>query len=258
MASSDSFSTGQFAVLAVVVVVGSCIAGYFIAGGLQKSPERTTVTTTSTPSTNDAPAPAPSTTHQVAQNDKPAGDYTAPNAPKIEISEEKAPPPAPAASKPQPATHSDTVTNDSEASQQDDTSTNGAPDAGAVGTTPAPVTGNATAPASTAQSADPDYEQTTNSTDAEAGQQGTTTPDETHKPRFRVQVGTFNQAMSARSLADALRNHGYTTTTVSDQDGDKTVYHVQTGAYKSRSTADHITLELQRQGFPAFVTSISQ
>jgi len=259
MATSNSFSTGQFAALAVVVVVGSCIAGYYIAGGLQHGPDKSAVTQPSIPSTAAGPStPAPPSTHETAQSDKPSGDYTAPNAPKIEISEEKAPPPAPAPPKAPPQTSSASADNDSEASQQDTTTANAPPDAGAVGTVPAPVTGNATAPASTAPTADPDYEQTTGSTDSEASQQATPVVDETHRPKFRVQVGTFSQAMSARSLADALRNRGYTTTTVSDQDGGKTVYHVQTGAFKARSTADRITLELQRQGFPAFVTTISQ
>ena len=259
MARSDSFSTGQFAALAVVVVVGSCIAGYSIAGGLQHGPDKTAVTAPSTSSTTEAPStPAPPSTHETAQSDKPSGDYTAPNAPKIEISEEKAPPPAPAPAKPSTETSSASADNDSEASQQDSATANATPDAGAVGTVPAPVTGNATAPATTAPTADPDYEQTTGSTDSEASQQASTTTDNTPRPKFRVQVGTFSQAMSARSLADALRNRGYTTTTVSDQDGSKTVYHVQTGAFKARSTADRITLELQRQGFPAFVTTISE
>jgi len=258
MPKSDSFSTGQFAALAVVVVVGSCIAGYYIAGGLPHGPEKSTETPASIPSTTASPSTtsAPST-RQTAQSDKPSGDYTAPNAPKIEISEEKAPKPAPEPPKPPVQTSSATAENDSEASQQDTTTANATPDAGAVGTVPAPVTGNATTPATTAPTADPDYEQTTTSTDSEASQQAAPATDDTRRPKFRVQVGTFSQAMSARSLADALRNRGYTTTTVSDQDGGKTVYHVQTGAFKARSTADRITLELQRQGFPAFVTTIS-
>jgi cell division septation protein DedD len=254
VASSDSFNTGQFVTIAVVVVIVSCVAGYYLAGGLQHQTEKQAVSqvaqqSSTSPQTASAPAPQSAPASGSSGN-----DYTAPNAPKIDIREEKAPP----VSKPSATTRVASNPSDSEASQENNGPTDGSDDTGTVGTVPAPVTGNATTPAASAQSSDPDYEQTTGGTDSESNQEGSPATGDVPRPRYRVQVGTFTQAMSARSLADALRNRGYSTTTVTDRDGDKTVYHVQTCAFRSRSTADHVTLDLQRQGFPAFVTSISQ
>lgn len=275
MASSDSSSTVQFITLAAIVVIGSCAAGYWIAGGLQREPDRQPVAQTSTPSLPTPPAPAASAA-QAPSTPDPNGDYTAPNSSNIEIHEEKTPPPVPAKDK----TPSDTAVAsngpDAEASQEADTPSSDVPETGTVGTVPSPVTGNATTPAASTQNSDPDYEQTQTAstapapTDSEATQEASTpgsptspepatasAPADAKKPRFRVQVGTFTQAMSARSLADALRNRGLTATTVTDTRGDQTVYHVQTGAYRSRSSADRASLDLQREGFPAFVAPVT-
>lgn len=203
----------------------------------------------------------------------PPVDSTLSTTPDSEASQEDAPPATPTA-------NDDT----SDGTNDDNTAV---PTVGAV---PSPVTGDATTPTTTpsttaqqpSDGADPDYEQTDNGDAAEPTQSAATpqpspTPSattpaspETPSPaaavpppvakraHYRVEVGSFEKVASARSLADALRNRGYSTTTVAERRGDETIYHVQAGAFHSRSAADQASTDLQTQGFPAYVAALNQ
>jgi cell division septation protein DedD len=88
--------------------------------------------------------------------------------------------------------------------------------------------------------------------DTEASQQGSG-----GHARFRVQAGAFPEEKNARVLADALRGRGFSASTRADRDGDKTVYRVQIGAYRTRTDAGKAALDLQKSGYPAYVAPIN-
>lgn len=254
MASSNSAGTGKFIALAVVVVIGSALGGYFLVGATHQPDAGNAVPIDQ--QTSSTPASPATTTSKPASSQNGGGDYTSPTAPRIEIHEEKMPVPHDVA-KVAPSDNTPTQP-DTEATQEASApSPSSAPDTSSVGTVPSPVTGDATTPATSSQSSDPDYEQTANAPNTEAIPTNSGAP-VAGRAQYRVQVGSFTQAMSARSLADVLRNRGYSTTTVTERGPDNTVYHVQAGAFRTRAAADRATVELQREGFPAFVSPISQ
>jgi cell division septation protein DedD len=274
VASSGSMSTGMFVLAAVAAVAVSAVGGYFLAGIQQ--PKQTDTTQAVQASQPQASPVATDSDKAVAPPPTQSPDYTAQDAPDISIREERAPIAPPTPKTDDTAQTSQSVdnsagTNDSEASQEaSPASPTDAPDANTtVGTAPAP--GNA--PALSASTPDQGGPTTlaapTQTSDQDTGQSNSATApaptlDTTQAPvasrivRYRVEVGSFTQAMSARSLADVLRTRGYSTDTVTEHNGDRSVYHVQAGAFRSRSDAESATVELQQQGFPAFVSVIPQ
>ena len=253
MANSGSNSALKFTGIAVVVIAGSALAGYFLAGGVHSPSSSTSTQVVSQPSGADTP-PA-SDNAAVVRPSAPrsrSDDYTAPGAPTIHIHEE----PNPLLKRPKP---SDTAPKpDSEASQEaaptpkaNPAPSTPAPDPNASPDAAAPPTAPDT-PVTPAAPGDADYEKTPAPTpgDAEASQQGDTAP---RGPIYRVQAGTFDQARNAHMLADVLKDRGYTTSTIAERRPDKTVYHVQIGAYRNKSTAKQSALDLQKMGYPAYV-----
>ncbi|MEO7719630.1 MAG: SPOR domain-containing protein, partial [Capsulimonas sp.] len=250
MANSGSNSALKFTGIAVLVIAGSAFMGWLLAGGGHAP--------TPTPSTQVATETSGAATPPVAENSSAvrpstprnrSDDYTAPGAPSIRIREEA----TPTLKRPKPE---DKPKPDPEASQEDapppapapETTTSGtAPDASPTLTTPPAGTETPPAPPATG---DTDYEKTPTPAagDSEASQQGEVVP--LRGPIYRVQAGTFDQARNAHMLADVLRDRGYTTSTVAEKRSDKTVYHVQTGAYRNKATAKQSALDLQRMGYP--------
>ncbi len=246
----------------VAIVAVAFGVGYYVIGGArpQPTPPENVVPANVAPPTAPAPAKpviigrAPRT-----QN----GEYTAPGAPRISIVEERSPSLLDTSKlQPKPAVKPA----DSEASQEAaptpkpvaadttpaDTASDGtdtpAPSPDAPTATP-PDDGTTPAPDAKA-SADPDTEKVAGASgDSEAGQDGVS-----GKAQFRVQAGTFVAPENAKALADALRRRGYATSTRPQRDGDKTVYQVQVGAYRTKSAADKAAQDLQSSGYPASVS----
>ena len=248
MASSDSVAAVKFLAIAVVVITGSAIAGYFLAGS-----NRSTQTLNNVQVAADTSAPIPSsadtTQTTVAKQNE---DYTAPNSPKIQIQEEKPVTPKAAATD-----QTATAIPDTEASQEAPPPPVASPatDDSADSSLTSPVTGNTTNPSTAAPPTDPDYEQT-NSSDNTGDNAAAPPP----PPRvlYRVLVASFDQAKNAHMLADVLRNRGYTTSTGSGFVGSKTVYHVQAGAFRTKAAAEKVAQTLQSSGYPASVVSLAQ
>lgn len=244
MASNNNYSGLKFAGIALVVVGLSGVIGYFVAGvghtpAVVKPP-------TVTQSASDTAADAAHTgiSNQIARG----GDYTAPGAPKIDIREVK-PHLTDTSHTPKPTV----ATPDPEASQE-------APPPPPPDVTPppddsnsslaSPVTGETSSPGSN----DPDYESVGSNADAPPTNDDQPSLSGSGGP-YRVQVGPFAFTQSAKALADALRNRGYSTTTIVDKSGDKTKYYVQTGAFRSQKSATKATQDLLKQGYPAFTKS---
>ena len=261
---------------AVVAIVAVCVpVGYLLAGRSQPTtPAPENVIPQSLPS--DTPAPQPKPARVAITPRATNGDYTAPGAPHVEITEERTPSLIDTSNQQPKADKTPASTPDAEASQEaaptpkdtditTPTDTSPDPDSTTVpdGSPNAPVTPPAPPadsnspvppPATPAQPSDPDVEQIgTGHTDPEASQQGDTTA----KSQFRVQTGSFATADNAKTLADALHRRGYATSTHSERDGDKTVYKVQIGAYRNRAAADKAAQDLQSSGYPAYVSPIA-
>lgn len=259
MARSRSASSNLPLIAAAfsVVVVGAAL-GYYVLG--RPLPPAASVTpTASVP----APAPAPeasrppvSLTPHVKNS-----DYTAPGAPRIVIQEDRTPQisgatgkarlatrpksdtldiptpdvePAPESHPPSPAKPTRTVSETPDAP----------PDTPAASDTPPP-----------AAPSDSDFEKLGARPDPEAGQEGGGSGGD--RALFRVQSASFGQMKNARRLADALRERGFSPSTRTEREGDKTVYKVQIGAYRTRSAANKAALELQNNGYPAYVSPIT-
>ena len=253
MANSGSNSPLKFTGVAIVVIAGSALAGYYLAGGAHSPTSAPpTQVASDTPSTTP---PAASDNTAVVRPSAPrnrSDDYTAPGAPSIRIHEE----PNPTLKRPKPT--DSTPKPDPEASQEDapKPTANAAPpatpaDPNASPDTPAPPAAPDTATPPPAPG-DSDYEKTPAPAggDSEASQQADASA---HGPIYRVQAGTFDQARNAHMLADVLKDRGYTTSTIAEHRSDKTVYHVQIGAYRNKATAKQSALDLQKMGYPAYV-----
>lgn len=278
MARSNSGGALKVAGAVAAAIVGGVTIGYLYGdvknGGAAGQPV-TPSQPVGTVSTPPAPAHAPDLRPRPTN-----GNYTAPNAPRIVIHEDA----APVVRRVSPATP--TPPTDSEASQETgqpvltatrqkrhggpalpapavgaDTPAT-APTVGADtppappadGTTIAPPAGNSTTPP--AAPADPDFERG-------GGKPGDTAPPagpdagKAKKPQFRVQTGAYTDESSARTIADALRGQGYAAHTRSERNGDHLVYQVQAGAFRSRAGASRAAGDLQRKGFPAYVSPIA-
>jgi cell division septation protein DedD len=123
--------------------------------------------------------------------------------------------------------------------------------------TPPPLPKDNSAPSSPAP-ADPDFEHVTKPAVPESGQQGVgRAPDSSGKAQYRVQTGAYTDEGNARSVSDQLRGEGYTTSTRSERQGDHLVYKVQAGAYRSKNGANRAAVDLQKKGFPAYVSPLT-
>ncbi len=260
--------------LIVAVVAGAFGIGYFLLGGPRPAPA--TTDTLSVPAAAPSSVAAPRVTAAPDPHILPRtknSDYTAPNAPRIRIVEERTPsltlarrpavlqPPADAASASSRGSEASQAAASPAAASGTDTGGGGAGN-GSSGTgsdTPgsgsAPLIPPAAAPANTTSGApDQDFEQIGGHGGAEAGQDGAGSGG---KAQFRVQTGSFAAQQNARVLADALRSRGYATSTRAEQEDGKTVYKVQVGAYRSRAAADKAAQDLQKSGYPAYSSPIS-
>lgn len=258
--NSSNNSVKYLAGSVAVVAVAFCI-GYFVIGGSRPQP---------TPPENVVPpnvaapaAPAPAKPAIIARAPRTQnGEYTAPGAPRIRIVEERNPSLLDTSKmQPKPAAKS----SDSEASQEaaptpktvstvisptdagSDSTDNTAPN-----TDTAPPDGGTPSPTVTGTNPDPDTEKVSGTGAGEVGQDGVSS-----KTQFRVQAGSFVASENAKALADALRRRGYVTSTRAERDGDRTVYKVQVGAYRTKSAADKAAQDLQSSGYPASVSPTS-
>ncbi len=253
-----------------VIAVAFCAGYYVIGGGRPTKPSVPEQIVAQTPTGNPAPAPAKPVMIAMKPRSK-NSDYTAPNAPRIQIVEERAPS-LTNTSKLQPKIAP--TTTDTEATQtgapptpktaavqtpadnSTDTTSNSGSGTDTTASSPTPSPGDNTNPA---PPADPDVEQVggngNGSPDSEAGQDGSTG---SGKAQYRVQTGSFVTADNARALADALHRRGYATSTHAERDGGKTVYRVQIGAYRNKAAADKAAQDLQSNGYPAYVSPLAQ
>lgn len=267
MARSNSGGALKFVGAAAAAVVGGVAIGYLFGGGRTSQTAPPIIQQPTAPISTPAAPVAPSSIHPHAAN----GNYTAPGAPRIVIHEESDPvlrradrtvptPPAdteasqeaPPPVNPTPSSQS----SDSSPASSSDANTTGAP-SGSDTSTPTPGTNtNATppdtsAPPSPPVPADPDFEHVVKPADPESGQAGG------GKAQFRVQTGTYTDESHARSIADRLRSQGYTTSTRSEREGDHLIYKVQAGAYRSKNGANKAASDLQKKGFPAYVSPMT-
>lgn len=253
--------------LIVAVVAAAFGIGYFVLGGPRTAPAPTD--TLSVPAAAPPAVAAPRITSAPDPHIQPRAknsDYTAPNAPRIRIVEEKSSsltrrPAVPQAPADTPTSVSST---DSEASQaaaptnaspSTDTSSGSTTGTSSASGTDASGSAPLIPPSATTASGTPDqdFEQVGGHGSAEAGQDGAASGG---KAQFRVQTGSFAAQQNARILADALRSRGYTTSTHAEQEDGKTVYKVQIGAYRSRAAADKAAQDLQKSGYPAYSSPI--
>ncbi|MDQ2799320.1 MAG: SPOR domain-containing protein [Armatimonadota bacterium] len=264
MARNNSAGAFKFAAAAVAAIVVGISVGYLIGGAHSSRNSGVQIA--------QQPAPllsAPGSTLPHAKGAaRPNGDYTAPGAPRIQIREEKHPQLTRSADETVPAITPPKVTKpDSEASQQGDTvkSNNTVPAANPNGDPNPPAAPNVNGDnGSSSNTAGPlpdngaaspngtDFEHVSTHPDAEGSQAGTD-----DRARYRVQAGAFPEEKNARVLAAALRDRGFSASTRADREGDKTVYRVQIGAYRTRTDAGKAALDLQRNGYPAYVAPIS-
>jgi len=263
VARNNSAGIFKFAAAAVAAIVVGISVGYLIGGAHSSRNSGVQMAQQPAPLLS---APASTLPHAKGAA-RPNGDYTAPGAPRIQIREEKHPHVAlgPAT----PASHlvdSDVSKPDSEASQQGDTAkpTDTAPAANPNADPNALAAPNANADNGDNSNAAPppdngttspngtDFEHVATHPDAEGSQAGTD-----DRARFRVQAGAFPEEKNARVLAAALRDRGFSASARADRDGDKTVYRVQIGAYRTRTDANKAALDLQRNGYPAYVAPIN-
>jgi cell division protein FtsN len=267
VARSNSSGALKYIGAGVAAIIGGVAIGY-LAGGAR------------TPHTVEqaAPPPVPVVSTPVRSAPPPdtrlhAGDgnYTAPGAPRITIQEESAPtmrrvnrtvptPPADTEASqealPPAKSSSDQTPKPGPADTAPSSDTPTPPDS-APSDTPPPLPKDNSAPSSPAP-ADPDFEHVTKPAVPESGQQGVgRAPDSSGKAQYRVQTGAYTDEGNARSVSDQLRGEGYTTSTRSERQGDHLVYKVQAGAYRSKNGANRAAVDLQKKGFPAYVSPLT-
>jgi cell division protein FtsN len=276
VARNQSSTVLKFVGACAAVIVGGVAFG-LLFGSVRDphpsvQPAPTPVSTTLTP----PPSIVPSSIHPRTTN----GDYTAPGAPHIVIEEERqpiihrmtpppTPPPDPEATQeaaPLPPKPSPDETAPSDTTQTTPSNSGTTPPS-----TPETNSGGSPSPAAPAPASPPaappdsDFEHvnppkpTPGTTDPESGQQGGSSgsaQNDSSKVQFRVQTGAYTDESNARSVADTLRDQGYSTSTRSERDGDHLVYKVQVGAYRSKNGADKAAGDLQKKGYPAFISPI--
>ena len=202
------------------------------------------------------PRPAPVPVTPKRKPTQVSSDYTAPNAPRIHIVEDKTPTLNDSADRPTDTT--DIPTPDVEASQQGDNASSTATSPDRANTvSPGPDT-----PPTSATPSDPEASQTgTTGGDTEVNQTGTANPDGSPQPdtraSYRIQAGTFADAANARDLVNSLHDKGMDANIRTERQGDKTVYKVQVGAYHSRAAADDAATDFRSKGVPVTVSPVN-
>ena len=263
--------------LGVATVAGGAAIGYFMIGGVRPSPpssDAAGIQEAPVPAgPAAAPAPAP---HKTARAARANSDYTAPGAPRVHIVEDKTPTLNDSAARPrgpeQSSASTDTAdipTPDVEASQQGtDASRPAAPSNAVPGsdtppaakTSPDSEAGQAGAPrpATPRPSSDADYEHVngTPPADSEASQAGGSGKATSHAS-YRVQAGSFADAGNARDYVNSLHDRGYAADLHPERQGDKTIYKVQVGAYRSRAAAADAAADFRQKGVPVTVSPVS-
>ena len=291
MARNNTGNVLRFLLLGTVTVAGGAAIGYYVIGGPHsgsQAPDAAAIQQSPVPAAPDtSPAPTP---HKIARAHL-STDYTAPGAPRIRIVEDKTPTLNDSAVGPHDA-HSDTnasdatdiPTPDAEASQQADGSPVAPSKAGrsaadATSDTTAPLTPPATPPSPKTTTPDPESNQTgapgvattpssapavppavgTATTDPEASQTGSAgrSAKTGGRAQYRVQAGSFADAGNARDYVNSLHDRGYDADLHSEHKGDKTIYQVQVGAYRNRTSADQAATDMRRSGVPVTVSPVN-
>lgn len=261
MARSNSNTTLKYLGAATAAVIGGIAIGMIV--GSARSPRMDTPPVTQTdapPLSTPPPAVKPPVVRPVASG----GNYTAPGAPRIQIHED----PTPVLRR---VEKTDTKPVDTEANQE-------VPPPPPLSETPTPVT--VPSPETGSDVRDPAVKTTTPPSavkpapdkpvpDKTVSPPANPNPDRTSKPadpeatqespgkaQFRVQTGAYTDESNARSIADQLRDQGYSPSTRSERQGDHLIYKVQIGAYRSRAGASKAAEDLQKKGFTTFVSPI--
>ncbi|HEX5324065.1 MAG TPA: SPOR domain-containing protein [Capsulimonadaceae bacterium] len=231
--------------LAVVVIIGGLLAGYYYKGSSPSAPTHQTAQNPA-PTQPVAPTITPAPKRQAVT----ATDFTAAGAPDIEISEVKG------AAIPR-KTVPDQAGLDTQAQPPPADNTPPPDSTDSSGAATSPTTSDTTPGADTTT---PDNSGDTSGTDNNAD---TTNPaaDNTAAqptppagPLYRVQAGSFINEANAKILASALRRRGYSAIAVPGTEDGKPVFKVQVGAYHSKAMADQTATDLQKSGYPAYVS----
>lgn len=279
MSRNRASTTLSFVGLSAVVIAAGVAIGYYGFGGMHTSqPVSDAPAIQESAAPVSAPSPAP-TAPVTIRPERSSSNYTAPGAPRIHILEDKN---APLDSSPSPhAVHhrndnadtTDIPTPDVEASQEgtdtsrdtpdgtipavkspDTTSSNdqsAPPDAGSgtPNSTPSPTTAPAQNSAQAGKALDSEASQT--------GDKGGTSKATQGRAQYRVQAGSFANADNAKDYVKALHSQGMDANLQTEQQGDKTVYKVQVGAFRNRADADQAAAGYRQKGVPVTVSPIT-
>jgi len=244
----------KFLGIAVLVTVASLAGGYYLSAGSSKTPAPAAPTAEVATDTTSAATPQP-------QAVRPSSEYTAPDAPTIDIKEVK---PQGNAKKPDKSV-------DSEASQTGVTAAgDDTPKADALIPPQTPADPGVTSPdaptpslvAPTPQTpspppvADVPGPSTPEPAQPAVSSPATDSPHTDSGPIYHVLVGnTFADAKNAGIFAASLRHRGFMAVTESINSGGGAVYKVQVGAYRNRVTAESEVDQLQQSGYPAYIAT---
>ena len=170
------------------------------------------------------------------------GEFTAQGAPSIQIEEQRPEPKKAAAARNSTSASSTSSLPNAQSTSStppDEATSPGPPPAADVPPPqPAPQAIDATPPPASPSS-----------------QPGAVSPDAS-APLYHVLVGTtFTNEKNARIFAADLRHRGFMAMTSSVASDNGTVYKVQVGAYRSRTTAEQMAGQLQQSGYPAYIAT---
>lgn len=261
----NNSGTWLFIGVAVLVVIVCVPIGYYFF-----APSQTPAAPPSAPSASADATSAPAQDDTPVKTAASSSEYTAPDAPAIQITEVK----PKATTKPAPITSA----TDSEASQTGAGDNPNAP-TGPGGLIPTPATSDAGAPTPEAP-ANPVTQPGDQPSPAPAGSNTqpptppapqpspaiapsatTAPPDSTDNGGgdntvYHVLVGKpFADEGNARIFASSLRHRGYMAVTEAINSGDGALYKVQVGAYKNRQSAEDEVNLLQQSGYPAYIAT---
>ncbi len=270
----------------LIVLAGGVAAGYYFIGGRSDvgdgSGSGSSVQSAPAPGSggdsDSAPPPAaPAPVKHIASI---AGQFTAPGAPTIDITETKVtalkPQAAPVPAPPKPtdteasqagtnsdagntsstsgSTTSDDSTTDSTSSSTPSSSNAATSGAGATDST----SGSTDSASGNAQQSDSGAQAGDNSGTAGSaggGSLGSNGAAPASTVLYHVVAGVVHSESNAKSLESALRQKGYTATILHQSGSGGDTYTVQIGAYSSQVTADEMVASLQHDGFPASVSA---
>ncbi len=265
----------------LVVLAGGIAGGYYFIGGRNDTGDSSSAPTQSAAPQNpgtsgDATPPAmPAVVKHLASA---SGQFTAPGAPTIDITETKVSPPKPQAPPTPPPPPSDTEASQAgtDSDSGDTSGVVGSAATGASGTdstsssTPQPTpdstsgsvatdsTSGGSAAGTSGSAGAPD---TSNSQDNTSGStistggSGSIIAAPPSSTLYHVVAGVVHSESNAKSLESALRHKGYTATILHQTTSAGDTYTVQIGAYSSQVTADEMVASLQHDGFPASVSA---